>query len=264
MPAADALAVFSAPSQTHAPSMGGHPGNSFGRAVVSGGDAPGACGSASGAAKPRRCRAPAATFGRQPRATSVAGAAFDHVPVAATSALTHPSGKASSFGRSVRACDAATPATCNVASCAEEPSIVRPRHPTACFAKGEARPATSEPSWKARPNAPDLTPSTADALVRPRMAVVLMAPPSGGSSRGAAGASAAPSHPSVGTYDPCLDAVSRRAPAVSHHADYSSTPSWYSSTPPGLQHPSWRGTYAPGPPCCTYGLRVPISVRSQT
>jgi len=257
MPAADALAVFSAPSQTHAPSMSGHPGNSFGRAVVSGGDAPGACGSASGAAKPRRCRAPAATFGRQPRATSVAGAAFDHVPVAATSALTHPSGKASSFGRSVRDCDAATPATCNVASCAEEPSIVRPRHPTACFAKGEARPATSEPSWKARPNAPDLTPSTADALVRPRTAVVLMAPPSGGSSRGAAGASAAPSHPSVGTYDPCLDAVSRRAPAVSHHADYS-------STPPGLQHPSWRGTYAPGPPCCTYGLRVPISVRSQT
>ena len=252
MPAADALAVFSAPSQTHAPSMSGHPGNSFGRAVVSGGDAPGACGSASGAAKPRRCRAPAATFGRQPRATSVAGAAFDHVPVAATSALTHPSGKASSFGRSVRACDAATPATCNVASCAEEPSIVRPRHPTACFAKGEARPATSEPSWKARPNAPDLTPSTADALVRPRTAVVLMAPPSGGSSRGAAGASAAPSHPSVGTYDPCLDAVSRRAPAVSHHADYS-------RTPPGLQHPSWRGTYAPGPPCCTYGLRVPIS-----
>ena len=76
MPAADTLAVFSAPSQTHAPSMGGHPGNSFGRAVVSGGDAPGACGSASGAAKPRRCRAPAATFGRQPRATSVAGAAF--------------------------------------------------------------------------------------------------------------------------------------------------------------------------------------------
>ena len=264
MPAADALAVFSAPSQTHAPSMSGHPGNSFGRAVVSGGDAPGACGSASGAAKPRRCRAPAATFGRQPRATSVAGAAFDHVPVAATSALTHPSGKASSFGRSVRACDAATPATCNVASCAEEPSIVRPRHPTACFAKGEARPATSEPSWKARPNAPDLEVSTADALVRPRTAVVLMAPPSGGSSRGAAGASAAPSHPSVGTYDPCLDAVSRRAPAVSHHADYSSTPSWYSSTPPGLQHPSWRGTYAPGPPCCTYGLRVPISVRSQT
>ena len=255
MPAADALAVFSAPSQAHASRTGGHPGNSFSRAVFSGGEAPGACGSASGASKPRRCRAPAASFDRQPRATSVAGAAFDHVPVAAISAPTLPSGKVSSFGRSVRAYGAGTPATCNAASCDEEPSIVRPRHPTACFAKGEARPSTIDPSWKVRPNAPDLTPSTADALVRPRTAVVLMAPPSGGSSRGAAGASAAPSHPSVGTYDPCLDAVSRRAPAVSHHADFSSTPG-----PPAPQ----AGTYAPGPPCSTYGLRVPISVRPQT
>jgi hypothetical protein len=164
MPAADA-AVFSAPSQAHAPSTGGHPGNSFGRALFSGGEAPGACGSASGASKPRRCRAPAASFGRQPRATSVVGAAFDHVPVAATSTPTHPSGKASSFGRSVRAYDAWTPASCNVASCAEEPSIVQPRHPTTFFAKGEARPSGIAPSWKARPNAPDLTPSTADALV---------------------------------------------------------------------------------------------------
>ena len=79
---------------------------------------------------------------------------------------------------------------------------MRPRHPTACFAKGEARPSTIAPSWKARPNAPDLTPSTADALVRPRTAAVLMAPPSGGgSSRGPAIAPGASSHPSVGTYD---------------------------------------------------------------
>ena len=165
MPAADALAVFSAPSLAHAPSTGGHPGNSFSREVFSGGEAPGACGSASGASKPRRCRAPAASFGRQPRVMPVTGAAFDHVPVAGTSAPTHPSGKASSFGRSVRAYGAGTPATCHAASCAEEPSIVRPRHPTACFAKGEARPSGTGPSWKARPNAPDLTPSTADALV---------------------------------------------------------------------------------------------------